>query len=271
MHRTSIAAALALAGTAGVAHADSPELIEAPTGWLLPGRAVYARSSVDTSGAYGYDFRYGLGDVAEFGSSSAALVEREAIDRPVTRASTSVGGLAGPADRVPYATLSFRMGVRRDRLFPGQPGVVLGFRKSFARESEGHTSRFAELHLVASKQLGRRVTVHAGVMLWDAEIASEDAPPVAMHDGDLRDQVRWFGGVELATGRETAAVVELTWEPAFCHGCARPIELTPTLSWGLRYDWIDWMPVQAGVRVHELDAAELTDVEIFGQLSFRSR
>src|SRR5690242_21464995 len=60
----------------------------------------------------------------------------------------------------PYTTLfrSFRLGVAEDRLFTGQPGVTLGFRKSFERNHGGEKTRIAELTLVASKHLDRKST-----------------------------------------------------------------------------------------------------------------
>src|SRR5688500_5797414 len=118
---------------------DFPEVLATPTGWLLPAGVLYSKTAVDTGGGVTSDSRVGLGDVAEFGVATTDQVrERDAAD--------------GKPDRIqPYVTASFRMGVAEDRLFAHQPGVTLGFRKSFERNHRGFKTRIAELTLVASK------------------------------------------------------------------------------------------------------------------------
>src|SRR5262249_1653043 len=146
-----------------------PQLIGAPTGFLLPAAVLYSRTRLDTSGGFVTDERVGLGDVAEFGISTLDDV----------RAKNAMTDSPSPIQ--PYVAANFRMGVTEDRLFDGQPGVVLGFRKSFSRPDDGVSSRVAELTLVASKHLGTHAALHVGYAFWDASLDSS-AGSTALHD-----------------------------------------------------------------------------------------
>src|SRR5450432_1768509 len=110
---------------------DMPQLINAPTGWILPAAVLYSRNGLDTGGGVTSDNRVGLGDVAEFGVSTTDQV----------RAKTD-GNKGTVAKAIqPYVTATFRMGVAEGRLFDDQPGIVLGFRKSFERTSDSFSTR----------------------------------------------------------------------------------------------------------------------------------
>lgn len=246
---------------------DFPEVLTTPTGWLLPAAVLYSRTAVDTGGGATSDNRVGLGDVAEFGVATTDQVrEREtAADKP---------------ERIqPYVTASFRLGVSENRLFAHQPGVTLGFRKSFERRHHGFKTRIAELTLVASKHLGSRVALHAGGALWDASLQStaeqpggEPPPEFTLHGGDRAKQVRAFGGFEARPLPRSAILIDLGWAPELCYQCADAdkITLRPELSWGVRYEVARFMHLESGVRVPDIGNFNLLDAQIFGQITFTS-
>ncbi|MBX3160961.1 MAG: hypothetical protein KF773_33690 [Deltaproteobacteria bacterium] len=251
-----------------------PEVLTTPTGWLLPAAVLYSRTSLDTGGGVTSDHRFGLGDVAEFGVATTDAVRERMDDRDLR------------ATRIqPYVTASFRLGVSEDRLFVGQPGVTLGFRKSFERNHNGFKTRIAELTLVASKNVTPRFAVHIGGAFWDASLegimdeATEANPEVqrrevSLHDqAQLADQVRVFGGLQIRPLDKSSILVDVGWAPEFCYRCSiddQKIRLRPVLSWGVRYEVARWVRLEAGVRVPDIDKANLLDAQIFGQLSFTS-
>jgi len=247
---------------------DMPEVLSTPTGWLLPAAVVYSRTSLDTGGGLSSDMRVGLGDVAEFGIATTDAVRERLHD-------------ADPhATRIqPYVTASFRLGVSEGLLFDTQPGVTLGFRKSFERVHDGFTTRIAELTLVASKHIGKRVAIHMGGAFWDASLEGDldgvDGSPrtLALHDGLMREQIRAFGGIQVEPLPRSQILVDLGWSPEFCYGCVRDddkIKLRPTLAWGVRYAVADFMNLEAGVRVPDIGDLNLLDAQIFGQVTFVS-
>jgi hypothetical protein len=245
-----------------------PEVLITPTGWLLPAGVLYSRTAIDTGGGVSSDQRVGLGDVAEFGVATTDQVrERNAPGDKAARIQ-------------PYVTASFRMGVEEDRLFAHQPGVTLGFRKSFERNHEGFKTRIAELTLVASKHLGPRAALHLGAALWDASLQSNaapvpgdpPAPEIALHDRDRRDQVRVFGGLEARPLAKSSILIDLGWAPEFCYQCADAdkITLRPELSWGVRYEVASFAHLESGVRVPDIGNFNLLDAQIFGQVTLTS-
>jgi hypothetical protein len=172
------------------------------------------------------------------------------------------------------------MGVAEHRLFASQPGVTLGFRKSFERNHHGFKTRIAELTLVASKHLGTRVAIHAGGALWDAslqsnaEVAEGEAPraEVTLHGHAYQDQIRVFGGFEARPLDRSAILIDLGWAPEFCYQCAAgdQIRLRPELSWGVRYEVARFLHLESGVRVPDIGNFNLLDAQIFGQVTFTS-
>ncbi len=246
-----------------------PEVLTTPTGWLLPAGVLYSRSAIDTSGGVSSDHRVGLGDVAEFGVATTDQVRARATPED-------------KAERIqPYVTASFRLGVAEDRLFQNQPGITLGFRKSFERNHDGEKTRIAELTLVASKHLGERVALHVGGALWDASLQSNatvpegQAPPpeVTLHGHGFNNQVRVFGGFEARPLPKSEILIDLGWSPEFCYQCAADtdkIRLRPELSWGVRYEVASFMHIESGVRVPDIGNFNLLDAQIFGQITFTS-
>jgi hypothetical protein len=254
-----------------------PEVLTTPTGWLLPAAVLYSKTSLDTGGGVSSDTRVGLGDVAEFGIATTDSV-RERMDNGDARATRIQ----------PYVTASFRLGLQENRLFVGQPGFTLGFRKSFERNHGGFTTRIAELTLVGSKHLGPNAAVHVGGAFWDASLEGDldaddvaDRREVTLHGQDnVRSQLRAFGGLELRPLPKSQILIDLGWSPEFCYRCtagegrpldANKIRLRPTLSWGVRYEVAEWMNLESGVRVPDIGDANLLDAQIFGQVTFTSR
>lgn len=241
---------------------DLPEVITTPTGYLLPAGILYSKSSLDTGGGAASDLRLGLGDVAEFG-----LATTDQVRRRLDSAST-------PERIQPYVTASFRMGLGENRLFPHQPAITLGYRKSFERENEGYATRVAELTLVASKHIGSRATVHAGAAFWDAQIRSlsDDTDTFVLHDTDVRKQLRGFGGIGVKATEQADILIDWGWNPEFCYTCSGDrVRMRAVLSWGVRYNIADWVRIESGVRVADIQNANLLDAQIFGQVSFVSR
>jgi hypothetical protein len=254
-----------------------PEVLTTPTGWLLPAAVLYSKTSIDTGGGVSSDTRVGLGDVAEFGIATTDSVRERDNNRDLRSSRIQ-----------PYVTASFRLGIQENRLFLGQPGFTLGFRKSFERNRDNFTTKIAELTLVASKHLGPNVAIHLGGAFWDASLEGDlDADDesvrreVTLHGQDnVRAQLRAFGGIELRPLPKSQILVDLGWSPEFCYQCtasagrdqdANRIRLRPTLSWGVRYAVAEWMRLESGVRVPDIGEANLLDAQIFGQITFTSR
>jgi hypothetical protein len=248
---------------------DFPEVLQTPTGWLLPAGVLYSKNALDTGGGFVSDDRIGLGDVAEFGIATTDQVrERDTLTDKPTRIQ-------------PYVTASFRMGVAESRLFDQQPGVTLGFRKSFERAHHDQRTRIAELTLVASKHLGPRAAVHVGAALWDASLQATRGEPepgeeepreLTLHDLGRREQIRMFGGFEARPLPRSQILIDLGWAPEFCYQCATDdkIRLRPELSWGVRYAVSRSMHLESGVRVPDIGNFNLLDAQIFGQVTFTS-
>jgi hypothetical protein len=243
---------------------DMPELLRSPTGWLLPAAVLYSKTSLDTGGGVSSTSRVGLGDVAEFG---------------VTTTDDVRGANTVPTDHriQPYALATFRMGVAEHRLFDAQPGLVLGFDKSFERDDDGFKTRIAQISLVASKHLGKRAALHVGGAFWDASLDSDQTDPngmspITLHGNGVSNQIRPFGGIQVMPIDKSEILVDLSWAPEFCYTCTASdaIQLRPELSWGVRYEVADWMHIESGVRVPDIGNANLLNAQIFGSVTFTS-
>jgi hypothetical protein len=245
-----------------------PEVLNTPTGWLLPAGVLYSRNAVDTGGGLSSDSRVGLGDVAEFGIATTDQVRERQTDSSKAQAKVIQ----------PYIAASFRLGVAEDRLFRGQPGVTLGFRKSFEREHAGSKTRIAELTLVASKQFGPDVALHLGGAVWDASLqenagAAMPPDPVTLHGHGLARQIRGFGGFEARPLPRSRILIDLSWAPEFCYGCTSDVDkikLKPELAWGVRYQVASFMNIESGVRIPDIGNANLLDAQIFGRIILTS-
>ncbi len=240
-----------------------PFVFNSATARLLPGAVVYTSSGVDTGRGLSSQIEVGLGDVAEFGVTVTDLIRGQDGDT----AGAEADGL------FPYVLAHFKMGVAEGRLSRWQPAMALGFRKSFERNVDEHTSRVAELYFVTSKDIGSKLTLHAGGSFWDASL-SNGMDEVTLHGGDsLRTQLRAFGGIELRPLPDAQIMLEVFYLPQFTYHTEGPetIELNPQLAWGVRYELAPWAVVEAGVRIPEIDDVDLLDAQIFGQFKIVSR
>ena len=173
-----------------------------------------------------------------------------------------------------------------------QPGVTLGFRKSFERNHDQFKTKIAELTLVASKHLGKNAAIHLGGVFWDASLegnfdddAIDGRTEVTLHGfkDAKKKQLRPFGGIELRPLPSSQILVDIGWAPEFCYQCsnfgdqangaqfgANKIRLKPVLSWGVRNQLATWARIEAGVRLPDIGEANLLDAQIFGQVTFTS-
>lgn len=236
-------------------HAVMPGLVFAPTAMLLPAGVISGSFGVDTIGAIESDLRVGLGGVAEFGLGTNDLIRSRAC----------VECAAELVRAVP--TARFAMGLDEDRLFRYQPAVVLGYQKSFRRDHDERSSRFAKLYLVASRRLGI-ATFHLGGTLWDANVTRDDGTEVILHDAPLASTIRPFGGIELAARPKAKIMVEVSWNPELRYSeVADQVVLRPMLAFGVRTGGGP-IAVEAGVRVPDIGEADLLDAQIFAQVRF---
>lgn len=239
-----------------------PQLFAVPTARMLRGAAFYSSTGLDTSGGLSSDARIGLGDVAEFG---IALVDQIRSREPGDEERERVS---------PYFLATFRMGVPEHRLFRHQPALAIGFRKSFQAEDKEFESRVASLYVVASKSLfGDKLALHGGAMFWDAELEAPDGSRAFLHDSEVRRQLRGFGGLEIQALDRAHIIVEWTYWPQLTYSPSptpADISLVAQLAWGVRYHVSKSVLLESGVRVDDIQDANLIDAQIFGQLTFSS-
>jgi hypothetical protein len=237
-------------------------LLFAPTARMLEAGVISSSAAIDTVGGAQLELKIGLGGVAEFGIGSTDHIRVRACDSCDARA----------VRFVPMAR--FVMGLPEHRMFRHQPALALGFQKSFTRNHNARSSRYASLYMVASKRLGT-AHLHGGLMVWDGVILRGDDSEVALHSGPLSKMIRPYGGFEVLARERSHVLVDLTWNPELkiSPNLADPdgIRLRPMLSWGVRYAASRRVALEAGVRVPDIGNANLLDAQIFAQLRFASR
>jgi hypothetical protein len=237
-------------------------LLFAPTARMLDAGVIASSAAIDTVGGAQLELKIGLGGVAEFGIGSTDHIRMRSCPDCDARA----------VRFVPMAR--FVMGLPEERLFRHQPALALGFQKSFTRNHDARSSRYASLYVVASKRLGS-TNLHGGVMLWDGVIQRDDDREVALHSGPIKNVIRPYGGVEVLARERSHIILDLTWNPelTIASDLANPdqIRLRPMLSWGVRYAVSPRTALEAGVRVPDIADANLLDAQIFAQLRFTSR
>lgn len=234
-----------------------PMIFTAPSGRMLPAAVLWSTSGVHTGGGLYSDLFVGLGDVAEFGIGVTDLIRV----RPVPD--------DDPEQVKPFVQASFKMGVGEDRLFRFQPALALAFRKSFEHSFGSARVRTAALYLMASRSLGRRVTIHGGGVLWDAALREPTAPALYFHDRGVREQLRPVVAFEAEPIERSSIMIELNWVPELTRAPA-DVRLAGMLTWGVRYRITSLFAFESGVRVQGIDQANLLDAQIFGQLSWGS-
>jgi hypothetical protein len=212
----------------------------AEPGTLVPGGDFRARATIDSRARLGSELRIGLGDVAEFG---VGTVDLDGVAGAHVRSATAP--MESEAEPALLLLASFRIGVREDRLFPGQPGAVLGFEKSFEHERDGVSTRVAMLQLGMSHTMGALV-LRTGAMMWDASIEREGEAPFLLHDRGMRAQVRPFAAADVGVTPRVRATATIAWKPVVAGGA---VALEPVMTGEIRYGlWTD-LSVSAGVQL----------------------
>lgn len=234
-----------------------PQLFDAHTARILPAAALYGGGGLDTGGNAQAGAAFGLGDLADFGVSFTDLIRA----RPDADSEAD--------DIFPYVTATLRVGVGEHRWFREQPALAIGFRKSFERETDGHTTRVAELFLALSKSVGSKLSLHAGVSLWDASLQPTGGEEIFLHDGGLRRQVRGIFGFDVEAAPHAQIMVETFWVPEFRYQ-EQQVGLTPRFAFGVRFAAVDWAVIESGVSVPDIDTRDLLGAQIFGRLRFTS-
>ncbi|MDB4958555.1 MAG: hypothetical protein JWO36_6124 [Myxococcales bacterium] len=231
--KTLVAIAIALvASRTASADPTLPRVVTAPTAWLLPDGSAYGTGAVNVrpgDGAVDFgsiDVGYGLGGIAEL--DVGADTDARECDAPPC----AVNGM----DNLPVpqylARAGFRIGAPQDRLFNGQPALVLGARKTF-----GHTHEIGEVYFVASRSLGP-IRLHAGVAAMDAR------------HGLVRmtAQIRPIAGLEMTPPQypKTTLMGDISWSPRFVPDQAMPPGPTPewAIGWGVRYQALRWGSIE---------------------------
>jgi hypothetical protein len=235
-----LAATLAVIGAGRAVFAEAPpappapRLWHAPTGWLMPHGAGAGAVGVSHEGHPFVELVAGLGGVAEVG---VALTDdfvacTECDGRDDTQAAT--------------ATALFKLGVAPGTWTRWQPGVALGFRRSFLTFGDARPE-VARLYLAASAPLGP-LRLHAGGDLWDAAGATPRPPLFAT--APAAGRLRPFGGVEYRPGAypRSTLVADLTWVPTLG---ADEIGLRWLAALGVRYQALSWGGVELAVRARE--------------------
>jgi hypothetical protein len=211
------------------AAAEPPPLdhvVTAPTAWLPHAGSVLVTAGLDQRGASELDLGYGLGGIAavDVGFDHDLRACDACGD---ARPSTILLGRAG-----------FRAGVHQDRLFAGQPAIVLGWRATFAG---ARGARASDMYLVASRVLGG-FRLHAGVDAIDARADDH------VNEPRLGATIRPTAGVELTVAQypRTTMMADATWVPLENPG-APTVEALYGL--GVRYQSFKWGGVELAVRV----------------------
>lgn len=240
-HLTALALALVASRTAA-ADPPLPRVLTAPTAWLPPEGAVIgtAGASLDKPGDGSVSVDFGLGGIAGFeldADTDARVCDTvPCIPKP---------GADVLAHTKWQARGAFRMGLRQDLWFKGQPAFVIGFRTAF-----GHVRRLGEAYVVVSRSLGL-LRLHAGVAAMDAR-----------HPEDMRmgTKVRPIGGVEITAPQypKTTLMGDISWLPRYQPDDAATMKSGNTperiIGVGVRYQALTWGSIELDVRFREDDS-----------------
>lgn len=229
---------LAAAGASASADPAIGHVITAPTAWVPEENVLLASAGVDHRGDSSVAVGYGLGGIA---------VVDVGGDTDVRACQQPPCGTDNRATPMWLGRASFKIGSHQDALFPGQPAVALGVRATFtAHQQPGFADpRVSEAYLVASRELGPYLRVHAGAEAIDARFRD---PEGAEHT--LGTILRPIGGIELRPPQypRTTLIGDVAWVPRLEHDA-------PTLEWlggvSVRYQALVWGSIELTFRHRE--------------------
>jgi hypothetical protein len=237
-----------------------PILFTAPTGRIIPSGVIYPRIGADTSESFIGSVVVGLGGLVEFGFTSTPYVRWE---RPWR-------GKAEFTDGYPF--LVGRIGLNEGDLWTWQPGIALGYRKSFVVGLAGRETEASELNLAVTKQFGAHVSVTLGVAKWGGSIEllerDADGRYELAEEKTYGERIRPFGGVELRFLESYRILLEYYYMPEFelVPADRQPnIELDAAFSVGLRSQLWPWLTLDVGTRGPDFSNLHQLDMEFFVQ------
>lgn len=229
MRTAAAIAGLVVLAVARAAAAEPPPLdhvVTAPTAWLPQAGTAVGWAGVDHRGAGSIDVGLGLGGIA-------------AVDVGADHDLRACDGCGiGKPSAVALGRAGFRVGVRQDAWFGGQPAIVLGTRATFAG---ARGARVSDLYLVASRALGG-LRLHVGLDAMDARADDRAGEP------RLGATVRPTFGAELTVAQypRTTLMADLVWVPRVDPGAAGGVEGLG--GWGVRYQAYKWGAIELAVR-----------------------
>ena len=230
----AIAGLVVTVAFARVVAAEPPPLdhvVTAPTAWLPQAGTVVTWAGLDHRADTSADLGYGLGGIAAVDiGADHDLRLCDGCDP------TSATNPTNPTT-IALVRAGFRVGVRQDAWFAGQPAVVLGTRATFAGT---RGARASDLYLVASRRFGG-LRVHVGVDAMDARSTDHAGEP------SLGATVRPTVGLELTVAQypRTTLMGDLTWVPLADPGMPRVESIG---GFGVRYQSVRWAGVELVVR-----------------------
>lgn len=264
-----LAAFLAVGMLAGPARADeapvevaSPVVFTAPAGRILPSGVIFPRASFDTSKSFLGEVRFGLAGLVEVGFVSTPYVR---FERPLRDRAEFFDG---------YPMLLGRLGLDQGRLWDWQPGITLGYRKSFIVTQFERQTQLSEITLAVTADLGAHVVLTAGLAKWDGEIAFDERGEKLTWALDEQksytERIRPFVGLEVHITPGLSLLGEYYFMPEFEYAVAArepEIELDAAASFGMRATLRPWLIIDFGARAPDFTNMHQIDAEIFGQLS----
>jgi len=215
-----------------------PHVLTAPTAWLPGSGTVFGTAGLDHRGDASIDVGYGLGELASVELDSDDDVRTCAMPPCTTD---------HRAQPIRQQRAAFRIGAREDAWFIGQPALVLGVRESF-----GSGPRVGEAYVVASRELGPYVRVHAGALAIDARDRAAGAKALGF-------TVRPTAALELTPPQypKTTLLGDLSWEPRLEPAAPQPEWIA---GWGVRYQALRWGAIELAVRHRETEGVAASTV-----------
>ena len=225
---------LAIAIAASRAASADPVLdhvIDVPTAWLPHAGDAYGSAALDHHAKGSIVLGYGFGGVGAL---------EVGADNDIHQCSAPPCNPDNPAGSYTQGFAAFRMGVPQDRVFYGQPAVLVGY----AMETLRAHHRVAQAYLVASRLLGP-VALHSGAQVFDAQ----DAAGMAMGA-----RVVPFGAIEYVPAQypKTTMMADIGFLPEL----ATPTPVLKSLAGvGVRYQALTWGSIELDWRVRQFEDA----------------